>query len=232
MLIIAIPKSCSTSLLKTLGRLHGLPADQIEIPSDHSPGDYRLLSEIHYDQAELDDSLVCLLTSDCRFYKQHILPTANNRRRLQGLPTVVLLRQPDQIVLSYRRAVKAGMAQCAEKGPGRVHALMHGCRTEAEWLRRAREIGLLGELERFYTGWVEAEGERLIVHYDDLLQRPGAAVNRIEDYFALPHSVDVSLSRDRYSRSAWQNLRRRAKRTPVVGRITSQLIRIARASMH
>ena len=216
MLIIAIPKSGSTSLMATLGRLHNLPAEQMHMSRFEPSEDFRLLSDIHDDQAELDPALVGRLTSNDRFYKQHILPTANNRRLLHGRLKVILLRRPEDIVLSYRRAVKAGMAYMPTKGTGRVRQLMDGSRTEADWLDRAQRIGLLDELSRFYRGWAESDDEQLIVHYDDLVKGPGAVINHIEDYLGLPRSHEVALSKERYSRSVSQNLRRKAGRTPLL----------------
>ena len=216
MLIIAIPKSCSTSLMETLGRLHDLPAEQINLLPIEKPPLYRLLSEIHYDQADLTTDLVEAFMSRGRLYKQHVLPTSNNLRLLHGLRKVVLLRQPKDVVASYRRAVMAGMVLDPNKGPGRVRQLMGGHRTEGDWLERSREIGLLDELTRFFDGWAKNDDDQLVVHYDDLLRSPGAIVNQIEDYFELQRSHDVSLSKKRYSRSPWQNLRRKARRTPLI----------------
>lgn len=210
MLIIAIPKSCSTSLLATLGRLHSIPAQQIDLQMDRSLDDYKVLSEIHFDQGQLNRQLVRRFTAKNKFFKQHILPTENNRHLLQGRPKVVLLREPEHILLSYRRTVKAGMrSKDPNKSTGHVRQLMAGCHTNADWLERAREIGLVDELTRFYEGWAGNDDEQLVIHFDDLVQRPGAIVNEIEDYFGLPRSSNVTLSKERYTRSVWQNLRRK-----------------------
>lgn len=227
MLIVAIPKSSSTSLLNTLGRLHQLPTKQIDMRPKTPPADFRLLSEIHRDQGEVSWKQAATLTSASTIYKQHLVPSANNRSVLRRSMKVVLLRDPAEVVLAYRRSLQIG--QESDNAGLQRHFLR--CRTEGDWLARAESIGLLQELDAFRRGWSEADGEQLVVHYHELVTQPRSVINRIEDYFGLSTSAQVILSKDRYTRGVYSNLRRIARQIPLVRGVVRRVRRSARHAL-
>lgn len=109
MLIVAIPKSASTSLLATLSNVHGLPAEQLFQLKTSVPRELRLLHKYHSDMRELGDAEIQSLTRPNRIHKQHIPPTVNNLNRLSGVRKVLLLRTPKGVVEAYHRAETKGL---------------------------------------------------------------------------------------------------------------------------
>ena len=84
MLVIAIPKSASSSLLKTLSETHNLKGIQdFSFRTNQIPKGCNLLYTVHSDIRELNSEIVTNLCQDNIFYKQHIYPSANNLRLLK-----------------------------------------------------------------------------------------------------------------------------------------------------
>ena len=206
MLIIAIPKSCSTSLMTTLGDLHGLLAKQLSFSPDVSHKDYPILSKLHYDQSELTPVLVDQFMAPDHIYKQHVVPTAHNLSLLKDRKKVVLLRDPLEIVLSYRRWLMTGLSSPKLKHHVNLMQLFGDDLSEDAWLRLAERNGLLEELRRFHNTWAEQKDEKLLLQYCDLVANPKSVVNQIEDYFSLSLSNRVQLAKQRYTRSRVRNL--------------------------
>lgn len=192
MLIIAIPKSASTSLLYTLGKMYQRPSTQLEFP-DHQPcPESRQLHHYHPDIVNFTGVDMRNFSSSVHFYKQHILPTAHNLQLLRHLPKVILLRQPEEVVLAYRRAELQGHHQ--------PKAAFMNCKTDNEWLEAAAANGLLDDLRYFYDGW-SLEKNALLLNYEDLLQHTSASIRKIEHYWRLPaFTGEISLSKKRYTR--------------------------------
>lgn len=101
MLIVAIPKSASTSLMDAIAELHGVKAKQ-SFPKHLSRiKGLSVLSNYHSDIRELDKPFVDeILAKDKQINKQHIAPTANNISFIAeaGIRPVILLRDPCGIV--------------------------------------------------------------------------------------------------------------------------------------
>lgn len=204
MLLIATPKSASTSLLRTLADRLGLPGymgaeglsrDVIQA-LEPSPG-YTHLHTFHgSDFKELSAECAQLMTSRQCIYKVHAAPTPHNRRMLAATPKVLLHRDPREIVAAWRRAVRLGIH----------HRLrpFDGLETEDEWLARAEEIGVIGdggELERFRAGWLE-QGV-LEVRFRDLLDNPDQTVRTIERFWGFESaSAVVELAQEKYTRDS------------------------------
>lgn len=202
MLIVAQPKSASTALLVTLGKLHDLPASQgfyYEAFAElEKPRDLRSLADNHFDIRELEPNLVEKLTAPCRFTKHHIPPTPNNTDLLKGHRCVVLLRVPEEVVLAYRRGIEAGVHNPLEA--------FSDCRTPDEWLDRARATGLLDDLRYFWNGWRNAPGHHLQLTYSELIKEPTESVRRIEAFWDLAETqTEIRLVRKRYSRYGRMN---------------------------
>jgi len=195
MLIVAIPKSASTSLLKTFGVLHGIESVQdFSIKDYKAPEGASILNSIHSDLREITGELADRFSDEETLYKQHIFPSENNLSLLKNVKKVVLLRDPEEIVLAYYRG--------AHK---KVHTLLEGYSlsfTQEEWIEKSRQDGLMNELHFFHDRWLKEEDQNtLIIWYKDLLNKPKEVVNSMESLFGLkPTDGDVVLARERYSR--------------------------------
>jgi len=102
MLIIAIPKSASTSLMRTLAKIHDLPCDMHfkwngplskEFPNFHLQ---------HSFGWELNEETVSYFINSEIIFKSHIVPSLNNLNLLCDHKKVILLRKPEGIIGAYR----------------------------------------------------------------------------------------------------------------------------------
>jgi hypothetical protein len=195
MLIIAIPKSASTSLMDTLGKLHKKPAYQKSKLVERHPvsTEFKFIHKYHRDMKEIDENLVKKWESDKDFYKQHILPTINNMELLKNTKKIILLRSADNVIYGYKRE----RDKFSDKYRRREFKF---CKSDEQWLKKAKEIGLYDDLIKFNELWEKNDSDKLIVYYDDLIKEPKKEINRIEEYLGLPVSNNVKLSRMRYTR--------------------------------
>lgn len=198
MLLVAIPKSGSTSLMVTLGRAHGLAVEQLFFPHLPPPSRTRVLHRYHSDVRELEKEVVHAFSTGDRIFKQHIPPTRDNLRLLRPIRKVILLRPPEEIVQAYFRAERRGLHRPREE--------FRGCDTADDWVLRAGEIGLLDDLSWFQGGWRE-EGKAhpeqcLTIGFRELTRDTTRTVNAVESFLGLSTSDAVSLSRERYSRES------------------------------
>lgn len=183
MLIVAMPKSASTSLTATLRRLHGLGGGQRYFPDRPAPDGWEQLGRLHSD--------VCTWTADdaLRFrdsgavWKQHLVPTREHRRLVRSIKKVLLLRNPIGVPPAYQRAMRAGLMDYPDA-----------------W----EPLPLINELARFRNGWeVERRAHPEMcctIRYESLIHHPQSNINVIEHFFGLPESEDVTLARERYTR--------------------------------
>jgi hypothetical protein len=203
MLILALPKSASSSLASTLGRLHGLPDLTVETRSRFLPllafpeqvREFGAMARLHLEAQEIAPEVLDAIRRPGVIHKYHFPPTARNQDLLHGVRKVILLRNPADVVRAYWRGERAG-----------THPLRDlrfaSCFSEESWMARAERTGLLDEMERFCAGWESHGGDKLVMRFEDLVRDPTAAVNRIERYLGLPESREVLLDRERYSRGA------------------------------
>jgi len=194
MLLVAIPKSASTSLLYTLLKYYHLDGEQsAEFKQNQSPENCQALHNYHSDVRELVASDVTQFESQKHLFKQHIYPSAGNLTALKGLKKVVLLRNPDDIIQAYKRGVQSN-----------VHKEMkgfEGINSDEEWSERAKQIGLVNDLKFFYSEWSNTQDPNtLIVHYEDLMTNPTEEFKKIESFWGLnPCSEQITLVKARYS---------------------------------
>ena len=195
MLIIAIPKSASTSLMKTLGRLYNLNAKQVYFKDSPIPKDeFRIIWKYHSDMRHLPEKQIVNMADDKKnIFKQHILPTDQHICYLKNSKKVILIRNPEDIVLSYRRSQIKGLSA------RRIE--FDGCISERDWIKRAGDIGLIKDLNLFYKGWFNSIGDKLIIHYNDLIKDTACEINKISRYWNLPESKrKIKLAKERYTR--------------------------------
>lgn len=195
MLIIAMPKSASTSLLHTLGDLYDLSAyqDVEKLKLKSSIKEFEILGNFHSDCKEIDKKLVEKWIGGESFYKQHVIPTENNLALLKKHRKVILLREPDEIILAYKRA--------QEKDIHKKREVFDGCNSNDDWLLRAEEIGLLDELNRFALKWKNDSSDKLIINYEDLVRNHEKIIKKVSLYFNIPIETDqIKLKKLRYSK--------------------------------
>lgn len=195
MLIIAIPKSASTSLMLTMAKLHQLPAEQPGYPDLNTPNEFRYLSAYHGDIVDLTPNVAEKISEPNRIYKQHFPPTANNIKLLKRQKTVLLLRRPAQVLDAYYRAIKTFSI---EKPVGFERNL-----GKESWLTYISESGLEREINLFYRGWLEVAHENILtIYFEDLILNPVVTINAVERFWELPVTPGpFSLMKIRYTRS-------------------------------
>lgn len=195
MLIVAMPKTASTSLMTTLGRLHGIPAEQTVFGDKPKPVEVDVLHLFHSDVRELDLATARTFGMPEKLFKQHVPPTANNRWLLHSLKKTILLREPNEVIEAYFRGMRRGLVSPPKR--------FAECGDRAAWRRLAEATGLLRDLRRFRDGWLSDDGDNLIIWYSDLIRDPRDSINRIEAHFGLPLTeTPVTLDKKRYSRGS------------------------------
>lgn len=196
MLIIAIPKSASTSLMLTLGKYHNLEAKQdFSFSKNRNPENCQFLYKLHSDVRNLIDKDVSQVCNRNIINKQHIYPSSNNLLLFSNIKKVILLRSPDDIILAYRRSAMMNKRKLL---PGYSIEM-----TENEWLEKSKSEGLYSDLMFFYEEWKEkaVPENTLFVHYQEYLQNPKTVLNKIEEFYELPLTQQkVKTIRARYSR--------------------------------
>lgn len=193
MLIIAIPKSASTSLLATIGKRQDKEKCQIIFPGLEIPSDYNILGNYHSDIRNYPLCLLKLFSTSSVIFKQHIPPTKEHMHCLASHKKVILLRTSLEIIDAYRRAELKKLHSPRKEFKGALE--------QNAWRSRAEEIGLKKELDQFYNMWDSVEDNHtLIIQYTDLIQSPTDTFRSIEKFWNLPSSTDtVTLAKERYS---------------------------------
>jgi len=166
---------------------------------------------------ELDAGIVARLVSPEHLARCHILPTKNNQDLLRREKKVILLRDPVEVLLSYRRSLKAGLHKQSPID------FKHCPDDDAAWLARARSIGLLTDLEDFVQRWEQHDGDKLVLFNHQIVEQPAESISAIESYFGLPASGVTQLRKDNYARS------KARARVYILAKTVSQSSRLRRA---
>jgi hypothetical protein len=192
MLIIAMPKSASTSLLDTLGKLHNIPADQVYFNKYIPPSNCKYIFKLHSDIRELTMTQVDQFDSQDSIFKQHIFPSNNNLELFQKSKKVVLLRNPYDVVASYHRTEKFFFQETNNDD-------FKTDKTIEEWIDRAEKLGIIDDLKK-YSLWTQQKNT-LTITYDELMKSPKNAINKIEVFFNLNvTTTKIELEKKRYTR--------------------------------
>jgi hypothetical protein len=221
MLIIASPKSASSSLAETLSKATGLAVCNAAVRGEilrHSPNasDFPVLAQVHPgDLQELTRAQVAQISLYSGIKKHHIPPTRNNLAQLSATRKIILLRPAEDIIGAYWRGFQTGI------WPLR-HAAFRNASDIETWQSIAGEIGLTRELERFNQGWLDHTGERLLISYQELIAYSRAVIKSILDYFGYPPQGVPELAKVNYTRE--YDLRLSAR--------VSRLVRKSRARVY
>lgn len=197
MLIVAIPKSASTSLHTTIAHAHKIPALQEHYKENPIPPETEYLHKWHSCVRTLyrKDIDHIVLEKSGTLFKQHFPPTDHNLSLLQGVKKVILLRDVREVVDAYWRAKCVGIY---------VHLTgeFAGVSSRNEWIALTKETGLWEDLEYFYSRWKAVPEDENTIHitYSDVVQRPADTIARVEDFFELGSSGKTVLEKKRYSR--------------------------------
>lgn len=196
MLIIAIPKSASSSLISTLCKLHNIEDKTFRMRKEYQPhstkaNSYKRLSKWHSEIVDMSTGWEQETSKTTGFYKHHFPPTDHNQQILATQKKVILLRSPEEIVLSHFKGDKTGVFPILSED-------FIFCFTKKSWLKRAHKIGLINELQKFYDGWMNHSGDKLIITYEELISQPQLTINKIEEYFGLDQSEYVDLQKEKY----------------------------------
>ncbi len=202
LMILAQPKTASTSLMHAVGSLTDLSFAQFfQLKLSNNNGfnsvvrfreafpalGYPALSLFHSDIANFSGfgNLDSIMAADV--CKQHLPPTEANIDHLQNVPKVVLVRKPRETVESYRRVSGLGL---------HIQRLLK----DEEFCQHLEQ-----ELEHWQRGWLEvAEQDRqcLVLTKDDLVKRPAEAIANIMSlmgFESLEIPSDFELPKKRYS---------------------------------
>lgn len=89
----------------------------------------------------------------------------------------------------------------------KVHNQLNGLDsdlTDKRFLDASKKIGLLNDLEMFYSKWESTNDEDKnlkIIYYKDLINEPKEVINEVEEFFEIELSNDdITLLKERYSR--------------------------------
>lgn len=195
MLIIAIPKSASTSVMATLGSLHNMEATQDTTTprSLNRPEGVAYLHRLHGDIREINPELATAWTTSKIIHKQHVFPSENNIELLACIKK--------QFFLEIQKMLFQHTKEGVEKG---IHALPKGFKyglSKDEWLLIAKEVGLTNDLELFYNNWMKKpRSNTLIIQYKDVINKTNIILNKIEHFLNLSITgKEIKLERKQYS---------------------------------
>lgn len=223
-ILLALPKTASTSLMKAVQELTGAPSIQqfewIDTPKHERGSPWqremrrfkRKTIEALFPQAKFAHKLRCLFPAQdwkalaamhsdiCDFgidaaahldamaesrfiYKQHFPPTLANIALLSDWKKIILVRDVDQVVEAYGRALGENVALA------RFYAL-------SDYRTRLRE-----ELDRWRKGW-EAQPDALVIRYEELTGDQIGALRRTLDFFGYAETIPEGyrLPKERYTR--------------------------------
>ena len=196
MLIIAIPKSASTSIMQTMGYVHNLKSIQdFSFNTNPYPNDINVIHALHSDIRELNKTVIEKFNKKDIFYKQHIYPSKNNIHLLKDIKKVILLREPKDILEAYVRD---------SKKKHKVFLRNYNVnKTKTKCLiKYLIEEGLLEDLINFKNKWENnKDANTLVIHYSDYIRNTNKVVNEIESFYGLSlTNYNVKPVKARYSR--------------------------------
>lgn len=178
MLIIAQPKSASTSLATTLGEIIKVPWHQLEFAKNNvgrpaylgpsSTKRKRVFSALpHSDIIEYTKKEITGMSSHKDIFKQHIPPTKNNLELITTIrnPYLVLLRNPEDSVSAYKHVSKK----------------IKLVKNEGDFNSK------LKDMKAFYDGYMQVKDWKhvKVVHFEELILDTTNTINGILEFFDL-----------------------------------------------
>ena len=185
MLLIAMPKSASTSLAATIaeiGRIKavlGVPSTGIDIPCEG----YEEIQHYHNNMCERSGLFIKqVITGRHKIFKEHILPTDRHLKLVKkiGGRVVVLLRNPEDAADCYRRL------------------------DEKHYAKTGKHIDvdkILKELSDFHDRWMwwkSTNKNAIIVYYEDLIKNYRPTMKKILKHYGLSGRI-VAMKKLKYT---------------------------------
>jgi|19_taG_2_1085344.scaffolds.fasta_scaffold06443_4 hypothetical protein len=198
MLIIAQPKSASTSLAMTMADILDWPFHQVFL-SKHKSRKSLCLSNLRKKRDQIVPDLphgdMCQYTSSDlksmsvlhKIFKQHIPPTDNNLRNLKEkqVKCIILLRDPKEASLAYMRHVKMSEKE-KYKNPRKNSIVLNKRFFALSWFHN-RYLGIND------LNYVK------IIHFENLVVEPTRIVNEILEFYSREPVDNVVLRQERFT---------------------------------
>ena len=194
MLIIAIPKSCSTSLASTFADINHLSFLQtFHKQNNNNKCKSNNLYRIHSDMIEYKESEINKFVNSNVVYKQHIFPSENNLNLIKKTKCVILLRKPEHVINSYRRAYAFDGNHAMNKFQ------LKKSDTYDTYLATFMKFGLYEDLVNFNKRYEEIQScNHLIIYKDDIINDTDITLNKINDFFGFQKTSNIKLLKKRY----------------------------------
>lgn len=232
MLIIAMPKSASSSLARTIARAHGLDERNDDINAGHPPQHpdrHPAVLALHPFPAVPTPELRTIVRDRTALRKLHLHPTDEVLAAIEGEPVVILLRDPDEVIDAEFRAAVTGIH--------RWPAIMPRTASIGRWRAAADRVGLrasLLELEASWRAVAAARPDILLVTHAELILDPVTVLRRCSAHLGLPERSTPGLLRERYSGPSAPIPRRSAAGTLMrsLGFVAGSLLRRAVRAAH
>lgn len=180
MLLIAQPKSASTALACTIGKITGLNI-KLGIPRTKESKDcqgFKELQRYHCNMIQRDQTfLKQVVTGSKTLFKEHLLPTDKHLRILENFKhrIVILLRNPEHSYDSYKRLLSENNKNCNE--------------------------GLLKDLADFHNRWMWWASNKpnvTLVYYDDLILNYNGTMKRLLRHYKIGGKI-IPLMKKKYT---------------------------------
>jgi hypothetical protein len=150
MLIIAMPKSASTSFSETLGKIINKKVRLI-LPSDKKDkiiSGYEEITKCHCNMKERPEKLLDKLANDNIIHREHLIPSDHHidvLRRVEK-PMILLLRDPDDVFDCYNRMFEKNKNNTIDREK------------------------LKNEIRNYYTSWKKLNIDNILtIHYSELV---------------------------------------------------------------
>jgi len=182
MLIIAQPKSASTSLLKTIAKLTKTKSVNGLGKSNRQWEYCEGFSEIQkYHDTTIKrsyDFLNSWISTKRKIYKDHILPTKDHIKKIKKIDKniVILLRNPDNTLDNYKRLLYS--YNSGELSKAEINELRPDRLATCDIRQFKSDIAL------FKAGWEDAKiGKALYIDFDELVMCPYRICKQIVEHF-------------------------------------------------
>jgi hypothetical protein len=189
MLIIAQPKSASTSLLKSLAKISG-----IKYKNGQSKGKTGILCDGFEELQKYHTTthkrtkqfLIGWVDKKDKIYKDHILPTKKHIEYLKNKKFILLLRNPDHTIDNYIRLIKDYKNnKLSEKDIKELHL---------DLLLNLDFDKFCQDIKNYNKLWKES-GLGLQIDYDELVMCPRRILLKCLKYLGLPAYGKIELIR-------------------------------------
>ena len=202
MLIIAQPKTASTSLVSTIAKTTKRSWHQLEFaknnvgrPASLGPSHIKrqriFVSLPHSDIIDYSKKEILGMANHKDIFKQHIPPTKNNLEIITGekVKCLILLRDPENSVRAYKHANSRRAKLIKDKNDFK---------------------NKLKEMKKFHDDWAQLKSRPnvKVVYFEDLILNQKRVLNEILDFFGMPRDnrKNMVLDKKRYTGIGLRNL--------------------------